>query len=68
MKPVKIPRRVDEPPHLLLWSADELAPMLLGLTIGVIIGKAPICFIGGCSLPTCIAGSGTTIRMVTYST
>lgn len=46
MKPVKIPRRVDEP-HLLLWSADELAPMLLGLTIGVIIGKALICFIGG---------------------
>lgn len=32
MKPVKIPRRVDEPPHLLLWSADELAPMLLGTT------------------------------------
>ncbi|EPC4104322.1 conjugal transfer protein TraL [Salmonella enterica subsp. enterica serovar Newport str. CVM24403] len=47
MKPVKIPRRVDEPPHLLLWSADELAPMLLGLTIGVIIGKALICFLGG---------------------
>ncbi len=46
MKPVKIPRRVDEPPHLLLWSADELAPMLLGLTIGVIIGKALICFLG----------------------
>ena len=42
-------------------------PMLLG-TVGVIIGKALICFIGGCSLPTCIAGSGTTIRMVTYST
>ncbi|EPC8310143.1 type IV conjugative transfer system protein TraL, partial [Salmonella enterica subsp. enterica serovar Montevideo] len=38
---------VDEPPHLLLWSADELAPMLLGLTIGVIIGKALICFLGG---------------------
>jgi conjugal transfer pilus assembly protein TraL len=47
MKPVKIPRRVDEPPHLLLWSADELAPMLLGLTIGVVIGKALICFLGG---------------------
>ncbi len=30
MKPVKIPRRVDEPPHLLLWSADELAPDAFG--------------------------------------
>lgn len=47
MKPVKIPRRVDEPPHLLLWSADEMAPMLLGLTVGVILGKAFICFILG---------------------
>lgn len=43
MKPVKIPRRVDEPPHLLMWSADELAPMLLGLVIGTILGQTFIC-------------------------
>jgi conjugal transfer pilus assembly protein TraL len=43
MKPVKIPQRVDEPPHLALWSADELIPMLLGLVVGVLIGKALIC-------------------------
>ena len=47
MKPIRIPRRIDEPPHLLLWSADELAPMLLGLTIGMMIGKAFICFFVG---------------------
>jgi conjugal transfer pilus assembly protein TraL len=40
MQPVKIPRRIDEPPHILLWSADELAPMLIGLVIGVVVGKA----------------------------
>lgn len=47
MKPVKIARRVDEPPHLLMWSADEIAPMLLGLTVGIVIGKALICFLIG---------------------
>ena len=26
-KAKKIPQRVDEPPHILLWSADELAPL-----------------------------------------
>lgn len=47
MKQIKIARRVDDPPHLLLWSADEIAPMLLGLVIGMIIGKAFICFLVG---------------------
>lgn len=47
MKKVKIARRVDDPPHLLLWSADEIAPMLLGLVIGMIIGEAFICFMIG---------------------
>jgi conjugal transfer pilus assembly protein TraL len=41
--PIKIPGRIDEPPHLILWSADELAPMLLGLTFGILIGEAFIC-------------------------
>lgn len=47
MKPVRIPRRVDEPPHLLMWSADELAPMLIGLVVGVILGKAFACTVIG---------------------
>lgn len=47
MEPVKIPRRVDEPPHLLLWSADELLPMLIGLVVGVVIGKAFVCTVIG---------------------
>lgn len=47
MKPVKLPRRVDEPPHLLLWSADEIVPMILGLTIGMMIGQALMLFLAG---------------------
>lgn len=43
MEPIKIPARIDDPPHILLWSADELAPMLLGLTFGIFIDKALIC-------------------------
>lgn len=47
MKIIDIPRRIDEPPHLMLWSADEFAPMLLGLVVGVVIGKALLCFLVG---------------------
>ena len=47
MKPITIPGRVDDPPHLMLWSSVELAPMLLGLTFGIFIGKALICTIIG---------------------
>lgn len=47
MEPVRIPRRVDEPPHILLWSADELAPLILGLVIGMVIEKALLCTLGG---------------------
>ena len=47
MEPIEIPSRIDEPPHLLLWSLDELAPILLGLAFGILIGKALICFLAG---------------------
>lgn len=35
MEPVSIPSYIDDPPHFLLWSADEMAPILLGLVIGI---------------------------------
>jgi conjugal transfer pilus assembly protein TraL len=47
MKPVQIPRRIDDPPHILMWSADELIPMAVGLSFGMMIGKATICFLVG---------------------
>lgn len=49
MKPVKIPRRIDDPIHVLLWSVDEVAPIFIALFFGVLMGKAhyflPIGFI-----------------------
>lgn len=47
MEPVKIPRRVDEPPHLLLWSMDEILPLLIGLVMGVMIDKLGVCLVVG---------------------
>ncbi len=47
MKPVEIPRRVDEPPHLLLWSMDELAPILVGMFCGVMFGSMGLFLILG---------------------
>lgn len=47
MEPIKIPQRIDDPPHILLWSADEILPMMLGLIIGIIIKQALICFLIG---------------------
>lgn len=40
MKPVYIPNTIDDPPHFLLWSMDELTPIIVGLSIGMMIGKA----------------------------
>ena len=38
---------IDDPPHFLLWSADEMAPILLGLVIGIFTGNALVlCLLG----------------------
>ncbi len=36
MEPVSILSYIDDPPHFLLWSADEIAPLMLGLVIGIL--------------------------------
>jgi conjugal transfer pilus assembly protein TraL len=47
VQPIKIPARIDDPPHMLLWSVDELAPMVLGLSFGIFINHLLLCtFIG----------------------
>lgn len=38
----EIPQYVDDPPHVLIWSAEELAPVAIGLSIGMLFGKALI--------------------------
>lgn len=40
METHEIPKHVDDPPHVLLWSAEELAPVAMGLAIGMVIGQA----------------------------
>lgn len=39
MKPVLIPRHIDDPVHVLFWSVDEVAPIGLGLVIGMFVGS-----------------------------
>ena len=50
MKPVHIPRHIDDPQQLLLWSADEIMPIILGLLFGMMIGKALVCTLMGFAL------------------
>lgn len=44
---IDIPTRVDDPPHILLWSADELAPILLGMVAGIMFEQLTICVLLG---------------------
>ncbi len=39
-KEIEIPHYVDDPPHVLLWSAEELAPVAMGLAVGMVVGQA----------------------------
>jgi len=45
--PVRIPRRIDDPPHLLLWSMDELVPLLFCMVLGVMAGSLGPCLLIG---------------------
>ena len=47
MKQVTIPQYVDDPPHVLFWQADEVAPIGLGLVLGVFFGMAGILTLAG---------------------
>ena len=33
VQPVRIPTRADDPPHMLLWSADEIMPIIGGESV-----------------------------------
>lgn len=35
MQPIDIPQTIDDPPMLLLWRSDDLAPLLLLLIAGI---------------------------------
>jgi len=50
MEPVKIPRLIDEPPSVLLWTTDEMAPIMLGLIIGIFVGNVLLLSLGGLAI------------------
>lgn len=50
MQPVEIPRYIDDPVHFLLWSADEIAPIGLGLVIGILAGSPAYFTLAGLAL------------------
>lgn len=47
MNQIEIPQYVDDPPHLLFWQADEVAPIGIGLVFGMFTGYAAICTLSG---------------------
>ena len=39
MEPITIPKHLDDPVTLLVWSADEFAPAAFMLILGILIGQ-----------------------------
>ncbi|WP_345195131.1 type IV conjugative transfer system protein TraL [Kistimonas scapharcae] len=50
MKPIDIPDGIDDPPQFLLWSLDELMPIVLALGAGILIEQVLICLLGAIGL------------------
>lgn len=47
MKEIHIPTRADQPMYLLLWSADQCMPVVVGFGIGLLVGQVFICTVIG---------------------
>ena len=47
MEPVTIPKHIDDPVTLLVWSADEFAPAAFMLILGILIGQVTAIAIKG---------------------
>jgi conjugal transfer pilus assembly protein TraL len=45
LEPVTIPKHIDEPITLLIWSADEFVPFALVVIFGMLIGQLTISLI-----------------------
>ena len=45
MEPVTIPKHIDEPITLLIWSADEFVPFAVVVMFGMLIGQLTISLI-----------------------
>ena len=42
MDPVKLPTKVDEPHQFLLWSADEMIPLMTLFVLGAMLDQAMV--------------------------
>lgn len=47
MDPIDIPQYVDDPPNILFWQIDEVAPIGIGLVVGMMLNQAGLCTLGG---------------------
>ncbi len=47
MEPIEIPDYIDDPPHVLLWSLDELAPPMIGVVLGIWVGQLTLMVVLG---------------------
>ena len=45
MEPIQLPRHIDDPVTLLIWSADEFVPFMLILLLGVLMGQLLIALV-----------------------
>ena len=60
MEPVTIPKHIDEPITLLIWSADEFVPFALVVIFGMLIGQLTISLIlSVVVIKACVAGQRT---------
>ena len=47
MRPLYMPRHLDEPMTVLMWPADEIIPIIACLSVGILIQQKLICLIIG---------------------
>jgi len=47
MEPVKMPTRVDEPKQFLIWTVDEVIPILSMIGVGVVLEQVFLCMLVG---------------------
>jgi conjugal transfer pilus assembly protein TraL len=47
MEQIEIPRHIEDPVHVLLWTLDEVAPIGIGLVAGLFVGSPFYGVLGG---------------------
>lgn len=45
MQAMRIPQYIDNPPQILFWEADEIAPVIVFLGLGIVTGTLTYCIV-----------------------